>query len=241
MKKITLLTLASIFIISCSQSDMQGQQEKPIVEYVWHNAGPDFNAENLAKLINEWNVVITESGMDMLGANILTPSQSNDGFDFIWVMRWPSMSARNAGWDWWNSSGAQDNWAESINGIMSFSIENVYPFEVTDVAQPRVESNTGSFLNRFHFCNFNDGSDSTSLKEFKNAVDSTIWSDTYWNVLLNPLFDADPKSDFVWLDLWADQSDKDSTLGKFMDSEYANMYVDSFTCNTADFSGVVIR
>ena len=241
MKKITLLALTSIFIISCSQSDMQGQQEKPIVEYVWHNAGPDFSAENLAKLINEWNVVITESVMDMLGANILTPSQSNDGFDFIWVMRWPSMSARNAGWDWWNSSGAQDNWAESINGIMSFSIENVFPFEVADVAQPRVENNSGSFLNRFHFCNFNDGSDSTSLKEFKNAVDSTIWSDTYWNVLLNPMFDADPKSDFVWLDLWADQSDKDSALGKFMDSEYANMYVDSFTCNTADFSGVVIR
>jgi hypothetical protein len=241
MKKITLLALTSIFIISCSQSDMQGQQEKPIVEYVWHNAGPDFNAENLAKLINEWNVVITESGMDMLGANILTPSQSNDGFDFIWVMRWPSMSARNAGWDWWNSSGAQDNWAESINGIMSFSIENVFPFEVTDVAQPRVENNSGSFLNRFHFCNYNEGSDSTSLKEFKNAVDSTIWSDTYWNVLLNPLFDADPKSDFVWLDLWADQSDKDSALGKFMDSEYANMYVDIFTSNTADFSGVVIR
>ena len=241
MKKITLLALTSIFIISCSQSDMQGQQEKPIVEYVWHNAGPDFNAENLAKLINEWNVVITESGMDMLGANILTTSQSNDGFDFIWVMRWPSMSARNAGWDWWNSSGAQDNWEESINGIMSFSIENVFPFEVTDVAQPRVENNSGSFLNRFHFCNYNEGSDSTSLKEFKNAVDSTIWSDTYWNVLLNTLFDADPKSDFVWLDLWADQSDKDSALGKFMDSEYANMYVDSFTCNTVDFSGVVIR
>ena len=241
MKKITLLALTSIFIISCSQSGMQGQEEKPIVEYVWHNAGPDFNRENLAKLINEWNVVITESGMDMLGANILTPNQFNDGFDFIWVMRWPSMSARNAGWDWWNSSGAQDNWAESTNGIMSFSIENVFPFEVTDVAQPRVENNSESFLNRFHFCNYNEGSDSTSLKEFKNAVDSTIWSDTYWNVLLNPLFDADPKSDFVWLDLWADQSDKDSALGKFMDSEYANMYVDSFTCNTVDFSGVVIR
>ena len=151
------------------------------------------------------------------------------------------MSARNAGWDWWNSSGAQDNWAESINGIMSFSIENVFPFEVTEASQPRVENNSKSFLNRFHFCNFNDGSDSSNLKEFKNAVDSTVWSDTYWNVLLNPMFDTDPRSDFVWLDLWADQSDKDSALGKFMDSEYANMYVDSFTCTTADFSGVVIR
>ena len=241
MKKITLLALSSIFIFSCSQSDIQGQKEKPIVEYVWHNAGPDFNSENLAKLINEWNVVITESGMDMLGANIITPSQSNDGFDFIWVMRWPSMSARNAGWDWWNSSGAQENWVESINGIMSYSIENVFPFEVTEIAQPRIENNSGSFLNRFHFCNYKDNSDSTSLKKFKNAVDSTIWSDTYWNVLLSPMFDADTRSDFIWLDLWADQSDKDTALGKFMDSEYADMYVDSFTCNTADFSGVVIR
>ena len=33
-----------------------------------------------------------------------------------------------------------------------------------------------------------------------------IWSETYWNVLLNPtLFDPDPRPDFVWLDLWADQ------------------------------------
>ena len=52
MKKITLLALTSIFIISCSQSAVQEVQEKPLVEYVWHDAGPNFNAENLANLIN---------------------------------------------------------------------------------------------------------------------------------------------------------------------------------------------
>ena len=97
MKKITLLALTSIFIISCSQSAVQEEQEKPLVEYVWHDAGPNFNAENLANLINEWNIIITESGMDMLGANILTPTLANEDFDFIWVMRWRSMSARDAG------------------------------------------------------------------------------------------------------------------------------------------------
>ena len=45
-----------------------------------------------------------------MGANILTPTESNEGFDFIWVMRWPSMSARNAGWDMVESRGAQTNW-----------------------------------------------------------------------------------------------------------------------------------
>ena len=178
MKKIALLLLTSIITISCSQSDVQESQEIPIVEYVWHTAGPSFNAENLANLINQWNVIITDSGMDMLGANILSPEKSNDGFDFIWVMRWPSMSARNAGWEWWESSGAQSEWDNTIDGIMSYSSDNVYPFEVVDVAQPKVENNSGSFLNRFHFCSFNEGSDENSLKAFKNAVDGTVWSET---------------------------------------------------------------
>ena len=140
MKKITLFSsYLNIYNLLLSVRYMQGQQEKPIVEYVWHNAGPDFNAENLAKLINEMEMLLSQNREWTCWVRIYsTPSQSNDGFDFIWVMRWPSMSARNAGWDWWNSSGAQDNWAESINGIMSFSIENVFPFEVTDVAQPKV-------------------------------------------------------------------------------------------------------
>ena len=241
MKKISLLLITSIFVISCSQSNVQESQETPIVEYVWHSAGPDFNAENLAKIINEWNAIITDSGMNMLGANILSPAESNEGFDFIWVMRWPSMSARNAGWEWWESSGAQSNWEKTIDGIMSYSIENVYPFEVVDAAQPRVENESGSFLNRFHFCNFNDGVDQVALKEFKSAVDGTVWSDTYWNVLLSPTFNPDPRPDFVWLDLWLDQDDKDAALGKFMESDYAAMYEESFTCNTSDFSGTVIR
>jgi len=241
MKKIALLLLTSIITISCSQSNVQENQEIPIVEYVWHTAGPNFNAENLANLINQWNVIITDSGMDMLGANILSPEKSNDGFDFIWVMRWPSMSARNAGWEWWESSGAQSEWDNTIDGIMSYSSDNVYPFEVVDVAQPKVENNSGSFLNRFHFCSFNEGSDENSLKAFKNAVDGTVWSETYWNVLLNPTFDPDPRPDFIWLDLWADKNDKESALGKFMESDYADMYVENFTCNTSDFSGTVIR
>ena len=62
MKKIYTLLITSIFVISCSQSNTyQENQKTPIVEYVWHSAGPDFNAENLAKLINEWNAIITDS------------------------------------------------------------------------------------------------------------------------------------------------------------------------------------
>lgn len=240
MKKITLSVLTTLFIISCSQSIVEETPKQSVVEYVWHSAGPDFNSENLAKLINEWNQIITDSGMVMDGANILTPTVANDNYDFIWVMKWPSMSARDAGWKYWMSN-MSDKWEESIDGIMSFDPANVFAFEIAEVSPPKIDNNSGAFSNRFHFCSYNEGHDEESFKTFRSNVGSTVWSDTYWNVLLNPTFELDPKPDFVWLDLWLDDQDKNMALGKFMVSENASDYVEMFTCNTNDFNGTVIR
>ena len=239
MKNLILSFITIFFVASCSQSNSE-EPSVPVIEYVWHSAGPDFNSKNLAKLIIEWNDIITSSSMEMNGANILTPQVANDGYDFIWVMRWPSMAARDAGWDWWTNN-ASTGWDKSIDGIMSFDPVNAYAFEVSNMSSPKIENNTGSFSNRFHFCAYNEGFGNESLESFKDAVDSNLWTDTYWNVLLNPTFNPDPKPDFVWLDLWADDTDKEIALRKFMDSEYANMYLEMFTCNTADFNGTVIR
>ena len=240
MKKITLSILTTLFVISCSQSSEETAPEQSVVEYVWHSAGPDFTSQNLAKLIDEWNQIITDSGMAMNGANILTPTVSSEGYDFIWVMQWPSMSAREAGWEYWTAN-ASEQWTQSIEGIMSFNPDNAFAFNVTDFTPSKVETNSGSFSNRFHFCTFNEGYDNNSLDTFKNDIDSTSWSDTYWHASLEPTFNPDPRPDFVWLDLWANDADKDMVLGKFMESEYANKYVEMFTCNTADFNGTVIR
>ena len=240
MKKITLSILTTLLIVSCSHSSQDKAPEQSVVEYVWHSAGADFNAQNLAKLIDEWNQIITDSGMAMNGANILTPTVSSENYDFIWVMQWPSMSARDAGWDYWMKN-ASEQWSQSIEGIMSFDTDNAFAFNVIDFTPPKVENNSGSFSNRFHFCSFNEGYDSSSLATFKTDMDSTSWSDTYWHVTLEATFNPDPRPDFVWLDLWANNADKEVSLGKFMQSEYANRYIEMFTCNTADFNGTVIR
>ncbi len=79
------------------------------------------------------------------------------------------------------------------------------------------------------------------MDTFKNEVDSTVWSDTYWHATLEPTFNPDPMPEFVWLDLWANDADKDMALDKFMESEYAEKYLEMFSCNTADFNGTVIR
>ena len=85
MKKI-LLSLLTIFIIQgCSQNSESESSTSSFVEYVWHTAVPDFSSDNLAKLISDWNSIITSSGCDMDGANILTPLEASPDYDFIWV------------------------------------------------------------------------------------------------------------------------------------------------------------
>ena len=96
MKKI-LLSLLTIFIIQgCSQNSESESSTSSFVEYVWHTAGPDFSSDNLAKLISDWNSIITSSGCDMDGANILTPLEASPDYDFIWVLLWPSKDSRDA-------------------------------------------------------------------------------------------------------------------------------------------------
>ena len=101
MKKI-LLSLLTIFIIQgCSQNSESESSTSSFVEYVWHTAGPDFSSDNLAKLISDWNSIITSSGCDMDGANILTPLEASPDYDFIWVLLWPSKDSRDACWSDW--------------------------------------------------------------------------------------------------------------------------------------------
>ena len=39
----------------------------------------------------------------MTGANILTPDNKNDGYDFIWTHIWDLKTARDACWNDWTS------------------------------------------------------------------------------------------------------------------------------------------
>ena len=127
MKKITFIFLTSIIAVSCSNStnDIMNNSvnsDSPAsnyVEYVWHSAEENFNAENLAMLIEKWNQIIDSYSCDMDGANILTPTEKRDNYDFIWVLKWPSVDARNSCWDTWSKDYAE-SWDQIINGIMSF-------------------------------------------------------------------------------------------------------------------------
>ena len=243
MKKITLLITTIFLINACSQNEQEvDSTSESFVEYVWHKSGPDFSAENLAMLINKWNGMI--DGMQckgMTGANILTPEVESDGYDFIWVLLWNSKSSRDECWDDWTTN-KQPEWDVIIDGIMQPDFDNVYLFESKVGQRPNIENTSGQFVNEFNFCNYNEGFSDASLETFKSDISATNWSDSYWYVLLEPQFEqTDPKPDFVWLNLWANSSDKEMAQTKYFESDLPSTSGAAFECNPVAFSGVAIR
>ena len=74
------------------------------------------------------------------------------------------------------------------------------------------------------------------------CISATNWSDSYWYVLLEPQFEqTDPKPDFVWLNLWANSSDKEMAQTKYFESDLPSTSGAAFECNPVAFSGVAIR
>ena len=247
MKKLTLL-IASVFIIgACSQNEENADltPPQPMVEYVWMTAGPEFSDVNLAMVINTWNKMIDDMGCNV-NANILTPEVANEGFDFIWAHIWESQTARDECWDNWAENYKAD-YDKSIEGIMSYDLDNVYMFKPTVGKQPKMQNNSGSFVNTFYFCTFNDGYSMSDLDSYKAALNNTDgFSDHWWYVTLEPTFEpADPKPDFVWLDIWASSEDEASDRENWSQTDLPKVVEDKFSClpdaDGAGFIGTVIR
>ena len=246
MKKLTIL-LTSIFLINaCSdnQESVQSSESQPMVEYVWMKAGPDFSEENLSMVVGYWNAMIDEMGCT-LNANILTPDNANDGFDFIWAHIWTSETARDNCWENWGENYKSD-WDTSIAGVMEYDLENVYMFKPTIGKQPKIENNTGSFVNAFYFCAFKEGYSMADLDSYKKALNNTEgFSDYWWYVTLEPAFEqSDPKPDFIWLDIWGSKEDKSTDREIFSQTNLPAIVEDKFNCLTdavGGFSGTVIR
>ena len=136
MKKLTLL-IGTIFLIGACSQDEQNTDvtpSQPMVEYVWMTVGPEFSVDNLASVISTWNQMIDDMGCNV-NANILTPELPNEGFDFIWAHIWESQTARDECWNNWGENYKAD-YDESIEGIMSYDLDNVFMFKPTVCKQP---------------------------------------------------------------------------------------------------------
>ena len=109
--KLIYALMGCLLLAACSTSDETSNStmaQSPVVEYVWQTKGPNYSDEALESLIDSWNQKVTEGGYDMIGANILVPQFQPETHDFVWVLRWPSMEARNFAWDHFQANFDQE-------------------------------------------------------------------------------------------------------------------------------------
>ena len=220
-------------------------QSEILIEYVWQTKGPDFSQEKLEDLTAQWNKKIDSMGCQMDGANIITPKEDQENFDFIWMMVWPSEQARDACWsDWLENHDAE--WRETISGVWDYSSENAFLFSSEIGRLPKSWSTSDSFTHSYFFCNFNEGSDFNTLHDYRADLNSiTTLSDNHWYMLLDPMFDPDPRPDFVWLDIWPTDEARENDLAIWNSTNLPAKAAEMVTCgesiDATMFDGVSIR
>ena len=225
------------------------ESDTAFVEYVWHKEGANFSREALMEKVAFWNGLIDAGEFDMTRVNLLFPRERNDNFDFIWVMVWPSLEAREAGLAYWTENDFGSSWLKEIEGVFSFDEADSYMFSSTTQMQPSVANTSDVFENQFNFCTYAEGKGSSDLSEFQmahaeflQAYEAEAGPNGYWYTLLEPTFKPnDPAPDFIWLDLWSTAQEKTEGMAYFTGSDLSTALDALGSCNRVGFSGLTIR
>ncbi len=123
---------------------------------------------DIERLQKNENTIIPDSK----NANIIRiVSNANDSI-FIPNIKKINMNretARDNCWENWGEN-YKSSWDSTINGIMSYDLDNVYMFKPTIGKQPKMQNDTGSFVNSFYFCTFNEGYSMSDLEAYQKAL-----------------------------------------------------------------------
>ena len=219
----------------------------PLREYFWHSKGPNYSEENFQMLVEKWNARVDETSCSIRSASVLTPKVKNENFDFLWMLSWPSEEARDACYEEWLADH-EEGWQEDIKGIMSNDIDNgAFLFSQEVGRFPKSWRDPDTFSHTYYFCNFNEGSDENTLHDYRadlNAIDD--FSENHWYTLLEPMFELDMPSDFIWLDIWASDEAKASDNVIWEATDLPQKAANMVTCGGngitgIEFDGVSVR
>ena len=250
--KILFVLMGVLLLSACNTSDQPNDltaTQSPVVEYVWQTKGPDYSDEALESLIDSWNQKVTEGGYDMIGANILIPNYQPETHDFVWVLRWPSIEARNYAWDHFQKN-YDEEWNQERKNVFSDNDEDVYAF-APSLGRTMKTGNGKTYEAEFVSCNFNEGFGEDDLMNFRKDFGDYLDADemengegTFWYVMLDPLFEPTANvqgSDYLWLNIWGNQQDKEEGYARYSETNL-QAQADAFsTCQRFPHSGRVIR
>ena len=201
-----------LFVISCSQENTTvGEDDLSsrtyFNEFMPCQAGPDYSAENMAKMIADWQPLITAD--QLMGVWGYAPASEKNLYPDTgwWELQWTSKEAADAAWNQWVQNAEAAAWQEKYedvlvcNGEARNGFESVFPLGAEEFGDlPK----SGYFFSAVWLCKYNEGYGVVDAKEFlpkftKIVRNSSGYAGTSYH-FGNYYSDSNPDADFLWGD-----------------------------------------
>ncbi len=175
MKKLLILSLGLVMIISCGQPGTSTDNDLTynLVGVEFYNefvpcvGGSDFNQENVANMMQRWRSLNISD--DLLGAWGYVPASEESRFENgWWELQWTSKEDADAAWSEWTQDEEAMAFLAEHESVMVCNGDDRAGWDFTfhrDVASFGPLPEDGSFYSQFFPCKYNDGKSSDDLME----------------------------------------------------------------------------
>ena len=212
MKNLFTFFISIVFIASCSMDERVEEttnllDNEYFTEFMQCKAGPDYSAENMAKMIADWQPLITAD--QLIGVWGYAPASEKNLYPDTgwWELQWTSKEAAEAAWNQWVQNAEVAAWQEKYkdvlvcNGEARNGFESVFPLGAEEFGDlPK----SGYFFSAVWLCKYNEGYGVVDAKEFlpkftKIVRNSSGYAGTSYH-FGNYYSDSNPDADFLWGD-----------------------------------------
>ena len=212
MKNLFTFFISIVFIASCSMDERVEEttdllDNEYFTEFMQCKAGPDYSAENMAKMIADWQPLITAD--QLMGVWGYAPASEKNLYPDTgwWELQWTSKEAAEAAWNQWVQNAEVAAWQEKYkdvlvcNGEARNGFESVFPLGAEEFGDlPK----SGYFFSAVWLCKYNEGYGVVDAKEFlpkftKIVRNSSGYAGTSYH-FGNYYSDSNPDADFLWGD-----------------------------------------
>lgn len=212
-----------------------------MIEFVWHSKTEGFSDEALWSHTEYWANIAAESDWDLRLAAIHTPRVANENFDFLWVMVWPTVDARNNAWaDWGENHEAA--WLDLTSETFTYSAENAYGFAPTSGRMWSKPNTTGTGIAEFLFCSYKEGKGEADRLAFEgmhtafmDSYEAEMGETSYWWTIMNPLFEPAEANnfDYMWTNFFASEAEREAVYAAYGASEHSSQEQADADCTDA--------
>jgi len=235
-----------------TQTALNPAEPEPIAyyEYLWCKAGPNWSDENMSDLVADWNDILDGLENTPVASFGYVPiGWQDDNFDGLWVLRWASKAAMEAGWSEYVANDSQTKLDQENPDVLACGAEQGvnrfgwFSYVPKDIP-PTFDPSKPYYLTN-QLCSFNEGKTREDLRavvreQFLPAVMKVAESNpssSYWFRVERRDFEplAEYPVDFNWVNFWQTEEEAKLSSQNFAQSDegarVASLMAEVATCS----------